>query len=91
MIDEAEQKKEVSRSWRRLSERLLARNRHRLDEAGGLLARQLDHWNRKLAARAVPRARQERVEAIMRKRSGRSGARLSVVPEGARQQDDHVT
>jgi len=67
-----------SRSWRRISERIVARNRHRLDEAGGVLARQLDAWNRKLAEYAVPRARRERVEALARRRA-RNGGRLSVV------------
>ena len=77
----------TQRSWRRLSERLLARNRHRLDEAGGVVARQLDYWNRKLAERAVPRARRARVEAMLREQP-RSGARLSVVSGGSRKDDD---
>ncbi|TDT43159.1 hypothetical protein DES49_0971 [Halospina denitrificans] len=80
----------TQRSWRRLSERLLARNRHRLDEAGGVLARQLDFWNRKLAERAIPRARRERVEAMARKR-GPSGARLSVVPAKSRTDDEGLS
>jgi|GEM_PF-704393 hypothetical protein len=80
----------TQRSWRRLSERMLARNRHRLDEAGGVLARQLDFWNRKLAERAIPRARRERVEVMARKR-GPSGARLSVVPGKAGADDQGIS
>ena len=80
----------VQKSWRRLSERLLSRNRHRLDEAGGVLARQLDFWNRKLAERAIPRARRERVEAMARKRA-RSGVQLSVVSGASRKDDDRLS
>lgn len=88
MTDGTDQKPAGSRSWRRLSQRLLARNRQRLDVAGGLLARQLDFWNRKLAERSVPRARQERVEALARGRRTGSGARLSLVSPSSHGDDD---
>lgn len=82
---------DAQKSWRRFSERLLARNRQRLDVAGGVLARQLDFWNRKLAERAIPRARRERVEALARKQEGRSGARLRVVPGNSGKDDQGLS
>lgn len=78
------------KSWRRLSERLLARNRHRLDEASGVLARQLDSWNRKLAERAIPRARRERVDAMARQK-GHGRARLSLVSGASPKGDDRLS
>lgn len=89
-MNEDKEANRIHRSWRRFSERLLARNRHRLDEAEGIVARQLDFWNRKLAERAVPQARRERVEAMARKRD-RAGPRLSVVPGGSRKDDDGLS
>ena len=78
------------RAVRRFSDRFMARNRHRLDEAEGLLTRQLDYWNRKLAERAIPRARRERVEAMARQRA-RGAARLSVVSGRSSGDDDGLS
>ena len=62
-------RKQRKDEWRRLSERWLARNRQRFDQMGDLLARQLDFWNRKLAERAVPKARRERVQVLALQRN----------------------